>query len=126
MGRQINQQDGNIEKIVKLIPSEVVALYLAFYAIIPNDDLPKIIIFALGCVAVVVHLTGGTNVSFDQITQISLTVVSFAVWVIVIGGFDFIDWLADRENGWAKTVIMLFWTWIAPYLVKGVPKPANS
>ena len=45
MGRQINQKDGNIERIVKLIPSEVVALYLALFAIIPDEDIPKIAIF---------------------------------------------------------------------------------
>ena len=99
MGRQINQKDGAKEKIVKLIPSEIVALYLALFAVIPDEDIPQIVIFVLGCLGVVMHLTQGTNVTLDEVAQITLTVISFAVWVLVIGGFDFIDWLANRENG---------------------------
>ena len=95
----INVSDNNyISRLVKYIPSEVIALYLTLDSIIraadksiPNYNYLYWFIFAFGLIITPIYLWTLQNVRIKR--QLFISTLSFAVWVIAIGGhFVNLEW----------------------------------
>ena len=109
------EQDGYTDRLMKLIPAEVVAFFLAMdAAIIAHNDTeaPVVLgIWLVGCIATWFHLTFVAKV--DNWPQIAVSVGAFAVWALNIGhGFQVHNWI---EPGYA-VLLLLAYTFFAPEL----------
>ena len=88
----INVSDNNyISRLVKYIPSEVIALYLTLDSIIRSSDKSNPsynnlywFIFLFGLIITPIYLWKLQNVRIKR--QLFISTLSFAVWVIAIGG----------------------------------------
>jgi hypothetical protein len=137
MARELNKEDKWLERLLKLIPSEIVAVYLALLGIfeLASENLTKLIVqsvvFVILFFFIFIHYkqflgfryakidqtTNEKVANWDTIKQVSISAVSFVVWVYTIGGpFRSITWVT--ENLWVGTVILILWTFSTQYIAK--------
>jgi hypothetical protein len=109
--------DNYYSRLVKLIPSEIIAFYLALDGIASAMEQKEIllwIIFGITIIGAWIYLARMANVR--QLTQRLLTVIAFTIWVYVFGGpFALLSWY-DAEYG---KLLLVVYTFFVPMLFKG-------
>lgn len=109
-----------IDRLLRLIPSEVVGLYLVGSGVIPDDQAAAHVLWSVFCFfAVVASRYFGTRSSTDptpQLATIVISSVSFVVWLYAIGG-PFVD--LGWHVGWIGSLMVLSWTFIVPLVYDG-------
>ena len=109
-----------LERLVKLIPAEVISLYLIGKGVIPTEEKTGIIVWAIICtIGVLVSRIYGTQSDEDNSIQwgtVVITTVSFLIWLYVIGDAfaPFVIYVP-----WIGTLMMAAWTFFVPYFYKG-------
>lgn len=116
MPRTINTEDGDLEKVLKMIPSEIIGLYLILNSFIPSkDELVPTLIF-LVCVGICWVLTPLYMMRLQEVDrktnskQITITTVAFIIWVYASGGFDFINLVV--EYSYIKGITLALFSFI--------------
>ena len=124
MPRQIDKNDGFLKKLVKLIPSEIIGLYVFFQGVIPKNLLASIVIISIATILtpLYIHVTikkDPKKVKKKQIKlgyQLSISTISFIVWVFALGSpWEFCGWYPDWR--WVFAVIMGTWTFVITKIV---------
>jgi hypothetical protein len=109
--------DDYLGRLMKLIPAEVVALYLTFRELAEG----WIGVWSSICLGLVIVVrVFGTTVPGKpvQIKAVAISAVSFVLWVYAIGG-HFLRWqLPDSPTGVISVAIGV-WTFIVPMLYRG-------
>jgi hypothetical protein len=119
MARQIIAKNPYHEKLLKLIPTEIIAAYLAILGVIPETypntkELLIIVSIILFCF-VPVYIILLQKVT--KITQIVFTTLSFAVWVFSIGG-PFKEY--DFYQAFMGSIVLIGWTLLIPLVCRPV------
>jgi len=115
MSREITDTNTYLEKLFKLIPSEVVATYLAIQGLVATEpDVQKYVVIGAGVIlliAIPFYLWRVQNVKSK--IQIILTMISFIVWVFSIGGpFLYFLWYLPTYG----SIVLILWTFLLPIL----------
>jgi len=115
------QTQSYMERLVKLIPTEVVALYLVGLGIIPQNARVPIVVWALVCVGLVVlvraRATGDRpNKLSPQWGAVVVSTISFVIWVYNMPGPFQVYQLAIPYVG---SLTVLVWTFVVPYFYQG-------
>jgi len=130
----IKDADEYLERLLKLIPSDVVGIYLIGRQISDAQNATQW--WALICLALVVVIrviatresnnpSGNNNPKFNFLNEIQWATVfissfSFIIWVYTLGdylpGLNFIP-------SWTASLALLVWTVLVPYLYKGDSGP---
>ncbi|MBN1596531.1 hypothetical protein JW933_11450 [candidate division FCPU426 bacterium] len=111
MAREIKQMQTYQDRLLKLIPSEIIGAYLFLQGIIPPDQAKW------GTTLVGVALLIMTPLYMQRIqkvskkTQLLVTTLSFAVWVYSLGG-PFSLW--GLYQAWIGSVVLVLWTMTVP------------
>jgi hypothetical protein len=120
MARQIKPIEEYRSKLLKLIPSEIVAAYMVLQGIIPQDNKWGFIIVTV----VLLILTPFYLKKLEKVTetvQIVVSTISFVVWIYSLGG-PFEKWGDkmgfDIYEPWIASIVLVLWTLIIPLLVK--------
>jgi hypothetical protein len=105
-----------LTRLVKLVPAEVIAVYLA------GIELAKTWpgIWTLVCLLLVILVrTVGTKQSNKPIQWIAVVVaaISYVIWVYATGGY-LLSWRLPPGSGIASLAVLL-WTFVVPYIYKG-------
>ena len=114
--------DGYQKRLIKMIPAEVVGLYLVGSGFIPEGHqryvLPAWSIFCLIAV-VVVRVRGTSDRKKRQKPQwraVIISSVAFVIWLYLLGGpFELFSW----HFQYVGSLLVLVWTFIAPFLYEG-------
>lgn len=107
---------GYLEKLTKLIPGEMVALYLAIASFVPKEVIAQFIVAGLVFVLTPLYLLNVAKVK--NIVQIVVSTISFAVWVFVTGGpFASMPWY----QAWIPGAVLVAYTLIVPMFVAPAP-----
>jgi hypothetical protein len=104
-----------VDRLIKLIPSEVTAAYLALRG--PAGDLAGW--WALACVGLVIMVrVWGTSVpgKGPQWPAVAIAAVSFVIWVYVTGG-QIATW--PIKNQFIPSAAVVVWTFIVPHFYHG-------
>jgi len=108
-----------LERLIKLIPGEVVGIYLIGVGSIPSELAAVLAVWAAVCFALVVFVraygTWEPNVG-PQKTAVIVAAVSFVIWVYTMGGPFAAYGLQVQYVG---SLAVLVWTFIVPYFYKG-------
>jgi hypothetical protein len=110
-----------LERLLKMIPAEVIGLYLVGSGIIPTDQPLALTVWTIVClVGVLAVRVYGTsdpahNLSPDW-THIAISAVSFIIWVYTLGG-PFAAWGVSQP--WLGSLLVLAWTFFVPLFYKG-------
>jgi len=109
--------DTYYSRLVKLIPSEIIALYLALDGIASAMKQKEILLWVVFGVAV----TGawfylGRLANVKLLSQRLLTVLAFVIWVYVFGGpFTHLSWY---DPGYGKLLLVVY-TFFVPVIFRG-------
>jgi len=111
-----------LSRLIKLIPSEVTALYVCGTGVIGSEKEPTKGVWALFCLAAVVMIRWQTTraqsgTQAPQYLAILISCISFGIWVFALGDGPF-DKAAFRTPE-VTTLLMIGWTFLVPYLYKG-------
>ena len=138
MARQINDTQPYSDKLVKLIPSEIVGAYMVLSGILgyapgndvsipaslkqmPDSELKPILLQIVFFVLLI--LTPGylKKISkVDNIKQLLITAVSFIIWVYTLGG-PFVIW--NIYYSLFASIVLVLWTLIIPLFISSAPEP---
>lgn len=106
------------EKLLKLIPAEVVALYVILLGLVnaAGTGVPTVqivwFIFAVGILATILYLWRIDNV--EDWSQILISAIAFAVWVFALGGpFETLSWY----NPVYGSILLVLYTFFVPIIV---------
>jgi hypothetical protein len=120
--------DAYMQRLVQLIPAEIVALYLAFHAAASKQG-SFVLLWPIVCLALVVFVrilgtrrADGPIWSFQPIA-VTVASISFVLWIYAIG--DKIWKFEIGEPIWISAGIAI-WTIVVPYFYKGVEAPPTS
>jgi hypothetical protein len=127
---------GYLERLVKMIPSEVVGLYLAGRGAIqgayPTTSPPTTAeapywiawtIFCLGAVIAVRAWATRIPGKPPQWPAVVISTVSFGIWVYSMGDVFVRTDLNSIWNALAGTLVVLAWTFVVPLVYKGDQAP---
>jgi len=121
-----------LDRLLKLIPTEVIAVYLVGIGILNQSNAPNgayvgWAIFCLICVVVV--RTIGTKPPNGRMDVVAVVIacISFVIWVYSMsdGPFSKYD---HFYQAWLSSLLILGWTFLVPYVYRGpdAPHPASN
>lgn len=133
----ITEEDGGIDKLVKLVPADAIAAYLTFINlgnplkegstwVYPNAWLYPFGSMIIGLIVLfIVRILGKTDqgrfaVDLNKVDVVLLiiSIAAFFIWVYSIGGSDNGP-LSPIYNAWLAGAMVFLMTLGAPYLHKG-------
>ena len=122
MAREIREEQNYKDRLLKLIPSEIVAAYMVLAGIIPPDRAKwgTLIVSIVLLVLVPFYMWRMQNVRHNS--QLIVTTISFVVWLYSLGG-PFAAW--GLHESWIGSVILILWTLIIPVAVNPKSQPAT-
>jgi magnesium-transporting ATPase (P-type) len=114
MAREIKDYQSYQDRLLKLIPSEIVGAYMVLQGIIPAASAKwgTLIVSAILLIMTPAYLYRLQGV--QRFSQLGVTTVSFAVWVYSLGG-PFQYW--NLYQPWIGSTILVLWTLTVPMIV---------
>ena len=117
-------QDDYIDRLMKLIPADTVALYLSLDGIVRSglkgDPALSTWMWALFVVVTVGNVLYWRKTGVTDVVQYVVLTLAFVVWVFTIGGpFHDLPWYKPFMG----SVLLGLFTFFAPLLYKGAPQP---
>ncbi len=113
MAREIKKENPFLSKLLKLIPSEIVAAYLVIIGFIPeaygNKKILLIIVTLALLVLIPFYMVKLQNLK--RTSQIIFTMCSFLIWVYTLGG-PFAEF--GIYKAFIGSMILVFWTLLIP------------
>ena len=110
-----------LERLMKMIPAEVVGLYLIGSGIIPESQRVGLLVWSIFCLicVVVIRALGTADPEKNQTPQWSAVFISsgaFVIWLYSLGGvFE----LYDLHVPYIGSLLVLAWTFFVPIIYKG-------
>ena len=123
MARSVNEADPYSSRLLKYIPSEIVAAYLVIQGMIPADGGALSFWVMLGVPLLMLALTPlylRRLQGVKDANQIAVTMISFLVWLYTLGG-PFTPPYLDIHVAWLGSIILVLWTLLAPLFLQGRP-----
>ncbi|MBN1835819.1 MAG: hypothetical protein JW820_08205 [Spirochaetales bacterium] len=132
MGRAIRRQDNSFLKaLLKLIPSEVVAVFIFVQGILPEALIPHLVVagFLVAITPLYLHFAMGVR----SPCQLVVSTVSMAVWIYALGQGPVRFLPSPYYEPWYGSVLLALWTLFPPMLLyqrqgedPGAPEEASS
>jgi hypothetical protein len=121
MARQIKTNEEYMGRLLKLIPSEIVAAYMAIQGFVPEEKarLGLSVISVLLLIITPFYLKLVQKI--EKTAQVVVSTLSFVIWVYTIGG-PFVYF--DIHEPWLASAVLLLWTIFIPQFFK--PTPVNE
>ena len=117
MAREIKSYNHYKDRLLKLIPTEIVAAYLVIEGMIPEEG-PRAAWVSLVSALVLLILIPfylRQTMSVRRTGQVVFTMISFVVWVYSFGGpFAFYGLYV----GYIGSILLVIWTLLIPLLYK--------
>jgi hypothetical protein len=116
MGRAIRRQDNSFLKaLLKLIPSEVVAVFIFLQGILPAALIPHLVVSGILVVMTPLYLRFAMGVRSG--TQLLVSSVSMVVWIYALGQGPVRFLPSPYYEPWYGSVVLALWTLIPPMLL---------
>lgn len=116
VGKPGGRIDSWLERLVKLVPAEVVAVYLAGRPLAEGKAAGIWPLVCLGLV-IVIRAFGTMDKRGPQWASVAVSAVSFVLWVYAMGG-HFLTYSLDVN---IASLAVLVWTTLVPVFWKGEP-----
>ncbi|NLS78475.1 MAG: hypothetical protein GXY76_14560 [Chloroflexi bacterium] len=112
---------GYLDRLMKMIPTEVISLYLVGSGLIPEAEDLTLVIWTVFCLLAVVALRawGTADARAGLPTDwkhVGISVVAFLVWVYSLGGV-FAEFGVHLPT--LGSLLVLGWTFVVPQIYKG-------
>jgi hypothetical protein len=122
MGRAIEQDNSFLQVLLKLIPSEVIAVFVFIQGVMPRQLVPHLVVTLLLLALTPFYLAWATGVRSRP--QLVISSLSFVVWVYAmgLGPFRFVH--APWYEPWHGAVALAVWTLVPPMALSRGGGPA--
>ena len=109
-----------LDRLLKMIPAEVISLYLVGSGLIPEDQSIVLVVWAVVCLAgaVLVRVYGTADPVNNKPTDwvhVAISSVAFIIWVYSLGG-PFAAY--GLHVAYAGSLLVLAWTFFVPLFYK--------
>jgi hypothetical protein len=121
IGLKVSETDEYVDKLTKLIPAEVVAIYIPGLALVPEASKNGLLGWMITCLLLVVvfryYATAkSTPTKGANWPLIGISLISFLVWAYYLGGpFKAFQVYLD----WVGQLGVMVWTAVAPLFYDG-------
>jgi hypothetical protein len=116
MGRAIKREDNSfIKALLKLIPSEIIAVFLFLQGVLPDRLIPHLVISLLLVGITPLYLYTAMGVRSGG--QLVVSTLSMIVWIYALGQGPVRFLKAPIYEPWYGSVILAIWTLIPPMLL---------
>ena len=113
MGRAIRREDNSFLKaLLKLIPSEVVAVFIFLQGVLPEAFVPHLVVSVILVIITPLYLRFAMGVRSRS--QLVLSTISMAVWIYALGQGPVRFLSAPYHEPWYGSVALALWTLIPP------------
>jgi hypothetical protein len=115
MGRSIEQENSFLQVLLKLIPTEVIAVFVFVQDVMPRQFWPHLVM-ALVLVAITplyLRLAAGVK----SRTQLVLSTLSLMVWIYAMGTGPLRFVRPPYYEPWHGAVLLAVWTLVPPMLL---------
>jgi hypothetical protein len=111
-----------LEKLLKMIPAEVVGLYMIGNGLIPKGNNVALVIWSVVCLIGVFVVRGyGTADKAEgkraDWTMVIISAIAFVIWLYNLGG-PFAAYPGVHQP-YIGSLLVLVWTFFIPYIYKG-------
>lgn len=113
------QTKAYLDRLVRLIPSEIIALYSTGIAVIPINDFIVRLVWSVFCFfsVILVRIIGAkSSKGKTQYITVIVSTISFVIWIYNGQGI-FVD-LGLYVN-YIGALLMLAWTFLVPFFYQG-------
>ncbi|MGA2642558.1 MAG: hypothetical protein ABSG21_16840 [Spirochaetia bacterium] len=119
MGRAIEQENSFLQILLKLIPSEVIAVFVFIQGVMPGRFWPHFVIALLlvGLTPLYLSMAGGVK----SRTQLILSTLSLVVWIYAMGTGPLRFVRPPYYEPWHGAVLLAVWTLVPPMLLTRSP-----
>jgi hypothetical protein len=119
-----------LDKLMKMIPTEVIGLYLVGSGIIPDDQHESLLGWSIVCLigVVLARILGTRDKSAKKPPQVGVVVVSavaFVIWVYSLGG-PFKWYMGGSYKPFLGSLFVLGWTFVVPFFYTPADSPAKE
>ena len=116
MGRAIKREDNSfIKALLKLIPSEIIAVFIFLQGVLPDRLIPHLVISMLLVAITPLYLYTAMGVRSGG--QLAVSTLSMAIWIYALGQGPVRFLTAPLYEPWYGSVILAIWTLIPPMLL---------
>jgi hypothetical protein len=125
MGRAIEQNNSFLQVLLKLIPSEVIAVFVFIQGVMPRQLLPHLVVTLLLVMLTPFYLSWAAGVRSRP--QLVISTLSLVVWIYAmgIGPLRFVH--APFYEPWHGAVALAVWTLVPPmFLSRGTDSAAPA
>jgi hypothetical protein len=126
MGRAIEEQNTFLQVLLKLIPSEVIAVFIFIQGIMPRSLLPHLVVALLLVAMTPVYLYWAGGVRSRP--QLWISTLSLVVWIYAMGAGPLRFVRPPYYEPWHGAVLLAVWTLVPPMVLAraGGPIPPRS
>jgi len=112
-----------LEVLLKLIPSEVIAVHVFIQGVMPRVFWPTLVVFLLLVGITPLYLYWAMGVRSRP--QLAVSTLSLVVWIYALGQGPFRFMRAPWWEPWYGSVMLALWTLVPPmFLTRAEPQPA--
>lgn len=114
--------DGYFQRLFKLIPAEVIAVYPAIAGLIPDTDTTWIVTWPCVCVVILlfIRILGTRAPEVQQGPQwiaIVVSIVSFLIWLYTLDGV-LVKTVFGEFHSYRGFIAVVGWTFFVPYFYR--------
>jgi len=120
MGRSIEQDNSFLQVLVKLIPSEVIAVFVFVQGIMPARFWPHLAVALLMVALTPLYLWRAGGVGSRA--QLLVSTLSMAVWIYALGAGPFRFIKPPFYEPWHGGGALALWTLVPPMLLSRAPE----
>ena len=121
MGREIQQENSFLQVLLKLIPSEVIAVFVFVQDVMPRQFWPHLVMALVLTALTPLYLRLATGVKSR--TQLILSTLSLVVWIYAMGTGPLRFVRPPFYEPWHGAVLLAVWTLVPPMLLTRAPEP---
>ncbi len=121
MGRSIEGENSFLQVLLKLIPSEVIAVFIFIQGVMPPFPVPHVLITLLLVALTPIYLRQASGVRSRA--QLIVSTLSFVVWVYAIGAGPLRFVHRPWYEPWHGAVALAVWTLVPPIFLTPRDEP---
>ncbi len=124
MSRTIEQENSFLQVLLKLIPSEVIAVFIFIQGVMPPSLLPHLVMALLLVAITPVYLARASGVTSRP--QLVVSTLSLVVWIYAIGTGPIRFIHPPYYEPWHGAVALAVWTLVPPIFLTQREEPKRS
>lgn len=119
MSRSIDEENSFLQVLLKLIPSEVIAVFIFVQGVMPRSLAPHLVVALLLVAITPLYLSRAVGVRSR--VQLVVSTISLVVWIYAMGAGPLRFVRPPWYEPWHGAVALAVWTLIPPMFLAGKP-----